>query len=84
LHTGASPAPVCRYYTQELKVCEARLKALNEQGAKALSRYDIEIVHQGDAAEALRTAKWLVGNHITYFRKKIAELEKKPTQLELL
>jgi hypothetical protein len=34
-----------------------RLKALHEQGAKALSCYDIEIAHQGDAKEALRIAK---------------------------
>ena len=40
--------------------------------------------HQGDAEEALKSAKWLVGNHITYFTGKIAELEKQPAQLELL
>jgi hypothetical protein len=48
------------------------------------SRYDSEIAHQGDADEAMQTAEWLVGNHITHFTGKIAELEKQPAQLELL
>lgn len=72
------------FYTQELKKSEAELKELNEKGAKALSRYDIEIAHQGDTGGALRTAKRLVGNHIKYYKWHIAEMEKEPTQLELL
>jgi hypothetical protein len=76
--------PTLAYYTEELKKSQARLKELNRLGANALSRYDIQIAHQGDADEALRTAKRLVGNHISYFREKIAELKRKPTQLALL
>jgi cytosine/adenosine deaminase-related metal-dependent hydrolase len=53
-----------RFYTQELKASEARLKVLTAQGAKALSRYDREIASGGDADLALCTAKRLVGNHI--------------------
>jgi hypothetical protein len=71
-------------YTQQLKEAETRLKALTQQGAKALSRYDIEIAHQGNAKEALRTAKWLVGNNINYCKRKITEIGKEPRQLELL
>ncbi len=71
-------------YTEKLKQSRARLKELNERGAQALSRYDIEIAHQGDAEEALRTAKWLLGNHIQYYKRIIAEMGKEPTQLVLL
>ena len=70
-------------YTEKLRESEARLNALNEQGVNALSRYDIEIAHQGDAAQALRTAKRLVGNHIAYFTAMIAELAQPPAQLAL-
>jgi hypothetical protein len=60
-------------YQKELKEEEARLKELNEKGIKALSKYDIEITSGGDANEALRTAKWLVSNHIYYFKKQLGE-----------
>jgi hypothetical protein len=43
----------------------------------------IEIAHQGDAAQALRTAQRLVGNHIAYCTAKMAELAKQPAQLVL-
>jgi hypothetical protein len=72
------------FYTQELRVSEARLSVLTEQGARALSRYDIEIAHQGDAEAALRTAIRLVGNHIKYYKRLIADMEKEPAQLVLL
>jgi hypothetical protein len=71
------------YYTQELKKSQARLDALTGQGTQALSHYDIKIAHQGNAEEALQTAKRLVCNHIAYFTKKIAELKKQPRQLAL-
>jgi hypothetical protein len=54
------------YFTQQLSVFEAELKELNDKGAKALSRYDIETTGGGDADLALRTAKRLVSNHIKY------------------
>ena len=76
--------PTLAYYTQQLAESQARLKALNMQGTKALSRFDIEIAHQGDAAEALSTAKRLVGNHIQYYTRLIAEMKKEPEQLALL
>ena len=72
------------YYTGELNKSLARRKELNQRGANALSRYDIEIASGGDAQLALQTAKWLVSNHITYYQKLIAEMEKEPTQLALL
>ena len=72
------------FYTQQLKQSEAELKELNQKGAKALSRYDIEIASGGDADLALRTAKRLVGNHIQYYERLIAEMVKEPTQLKLL
>jgi hypothetical protein len=68
---------------EKLRKSEAELKVLNERGAHALSRYDIEIAHQGDATQALRTAKRLVGNHLAYFTAKITELAKQPAQLAL-
>jgi hypothetical protein len=43
----------------------------------------IEIAHQGDAAQALRTAKRLVGHYIAYFTAKIADLATQPAQLAL-
>jgi hypothetical protein len=67
--------PTLAYYTEELKKSQARLKELYERGASALSRYDIQIAHQGDADESLRTAKYLASNHIKYFTEKIAELD---------
>jgi hypothetical protein len=76
--------PTLAYYTEELKESQTRLKALVEQGANALSRYDIEVAHQGNAEEALLTAKRLVGNHMKYYNEKIAVLKKQPTQLVLL
>jgi hypothetical protein len=75
--------PTLAYYTEELKKSQARLTALNERGADALSRYDIEIAHQGDSEAALRMVKRLVGNHIKYFTAKIAELAQQPAQLAL-
>lgn len=48
-----------------------------------MSRYDIEIAHGGDAEEALRMAKWLVGNHIRYFGEKVAECDQIPRQATL-
>jgi hypothetical protein len=76
--------PTHAYYAEELKTSQARLAGLNERGIHALSRYDLEIANQGDAEQALRTAKYFVRNHITYFTEKIAELDKKPRQLALL
>ena len=71
------------YYTQELRKSQERLDALTMQGTQALSRYDIKIAHQGNAEEALQTAKRLVCNHIAYFTKQIAQPKKQPTQLGL-
>jgi hypothetical protein len=71
-------------YEHELKKSQYRLAELHTKGVIALSRYDIEIAHQGDAEEALIVAKRLVSNHVQYFKRKIAELEKQPTQLPLI
>jgi hypothetical protein len=67
--TGCGCAPVAK---QVRALRTARIKGTT------IPRYDIEIAHQGDVEEALQTAKWLVGNHITYFTEKIAELKKRP------
>jgi hypothetical protein len=64
------------YYKQELLRSEARLKELEEKGIQALSRYDIEIASGGDAEQALRTAKMLVGNHIRYFQEKVSNTQR--------
>ena len=71
-------------YEHELKKSQYRLEELHTKGVIALSRYDIEIAHQGDAEEALLVAKRLVSNHVQYFKRRIVELEKQPTQLLLI
>jgi hypothetical protein len=71
------------YYVKELREAEDRLSDLNQIGIKALSSYDINIAHSGHAKLALWTAKRLVSNQIKYFKRKILELEKEPTQIAL-
>ncbi len=68
------------YYRQELAKSQARLRALEENGIQALSRYDIEIAHLGNAEQALRTAKVLVSNHIKYYQRLLKE---NPEQLRI-
>ena len=69
------------YYREQLAVSKAKMQRLRKEGVSALSRYDVEIASGGDAELALRTAKYLVGNHIRFFTGKIAELCKRPRQL---
>lgn len=59
-----------------------RLAALEERGAQALSRYDIEIAHGGNADQALATAKWLVGNQIAYYTRQLEPEETVPQQID--
>ena len=66
------------YYRRELKLSRARLRELEERGVEALSGYDITIAHGGNAAEALRVATWLVGNHVVYFARRLEELGPEP------
>jgi hypothetical protein len=73
-----------KLYRQELNASQVQLKQLNDRGVKVLSRYDIETASGGDAELALQTAKRLVSNHIKYYQRLIAEMEKEPKQLELL
>jgi hypothetical protein len=70
-------------YRRELARSEARLKELEEGGAASLSRYDIEIAAGGDADLALRTARFLVGNHVKYFKLQLGIEEEKPRQPRL-
>jgi hypothetical protein len=76
--------PTLAEYKEQLKESQSRLKVLNRRGTQALSRYDIEIAYGGNAEEALRTAKWLLGNQIQYYTRLITEMKKEPTQLVLL
>ncbi len=69
------------HYKEELAKSEARMKELEEKGTDALSRHDIEIASSGNAEQALSTAKMLVSNHITYYRRMLNET---PEQLSLL
>ena len=62
-------------YTQKLLLAEDRLQELDEKGIQALSRYNIEIAAGGDAEQALQTAKMLVGNHVRYFKEKLANTQ---------
>ena len=72
------------HYAHQLSDAHHRLAKLHEQGVRALSRYDVEIAHQGDTGEALLTAKRLLCNQIKYFQRRIAGLKKDPEQLVLL
>ncbi len=62
-------------YKQHLQLAEERLQELEEKGVQTFSRYDIEIAAGGDAAQALHTAKMLVGNHVRYFREKLTTMQ---------
>jgi hypothetical protein len=61
----------CDRYREELARSRSRLDALVDQGADALSRYDIEVAASGDAERALWTALSLSGNHVRYFTEKV-------------
>jgi hypothetical protein len=70
-------------YAYQLIDSQRRLAKLHEQGVGALSRYDVEIAHQGNADEALLTAKCLLSNQVKYFQQKIAEFKTDSEQLGL-
>jgi hypothetical protein len=53
---------------------------LQERGVEAMSRYEMEICHGGNGEAALKEAKWLVGNHISYFTDKVRECDRMPQQ----
>ena len=72
-----------KHVIQQFSDSLMRLAELHEQGTKALSRYDIEIAHQGNADEALLTAKCLLSNQVKYFQQKIAEFKTDSEQLGL-
>lgn len=71
------------YYKHELEKSQARMRELEEKGAEALSRYDIEIAAGGNAELALWTAKFLIGNHIKWFKRLLAETTPTPIQQSL-
>lgn len=73
----------CRQYRQDLDRSQRRLTELQERGVAAMSRYDIEIAHGGDADRALHTATWLVGNHIAYFTEKLSHCDQPVQQITL-
>ena len=54
------------------------------RGTAALSRYDVEIAYGGDHKKAVSESLWLVGNHISYYRRELAEMDKIPQQRKLL
>jgi SMC interacting uncharacterized protein involved in chromosome segregation len=60
----------------EAKLAERkqRLEDLETRGAEAMSRYDIEIAAGGDADQAVRTALYLIGNHISYYSRQLEEM----------
>lgn len=73
----------CRQYRQDLDRSQQRLADLETRGIAAMSRYDIEIAHGGDADSALRMAKWLVGNHMTYFTEQLIHCNEPVQQITL-
>src|SRR3954470_8391932 len=66
----------------QLEERRARLADLEQRGAEALSRYDIQIAHGGNAEQALATARWLVGNHIRYYERQLTPFEAQPQQVD--
>lgn len=80
---GRKEQDQCNYYRREKERSHNRMAELKERGVEAMSRYDVEIAHGGDAAGALHTALWLVGNHIRYFTEKVQECDKIPQQATL-
>ncbi len=73
----------CRHYRHELERSQRRMADLETRGVAAMSRYDIEIAHGGRAEEALHTARWLVGNHLTYFAEKLSHSDEPVQQITL-
>lgn len=71
------------HFRSELERSKSRLKDLEERGVEAMSRYDIEIAHGGDAEAALRMAKGLVSNHVAYFSRKLEELGPEVRQTDM-
>ena len=73
----------CRQYRQDLDRSQQRMADLETRGTAAMSRYDIEIAHGGDADGALHMAKWLVGNHIAYFAEQLTHCDEPVQQITL-
>lgn len=73
----------CDRYREELARFRSRRDALVDQGADALSWYDIGVAASGDAERALGTARSLSGNHVRYFAEKVAECDRLPRQQTL-
>ncbi len=73
----------CQQYRQDLDRSHQRMTDLETRGTAAMSRYDIEIAHGGDADGALRMAKWLVGNHIAYFTEQLTHCNEPVQQITL-
>lgn len=71
------------YYREEIEKSKRRLADLEERGIEAMSRYDIEIAHSGDAEYALKEAKMLIGNHISYYGARLEELGPEVRQMDL-
>ncbi len=74
----------CQQYRQNLDRSQRRLAELETRGVAAMSRYDIEIAHGGDADGALRMATWLVGNHIASFTDKLTHCNEPVQQITLI
>lgn len=73
----------CDRYREEPARSRSRRDALVDQGADALSRYDVEVAAGGDAERALWTARSLSGNHVRSFAEKVAECDRLPRQQTL-
>lgn len=59
---------------------KARLADYEARGTAALSRFDIEIAHRGNADYALKEALGLLRNHIAYYEKELAPYREQPQQ----
>ena len=60
---------------EDLAKTEAQYALIKREGARALSRYDIEIAAGGDAQQAVETALRLLSNQISWLKAQLPKEE---------
>lgn len=73
----------CPYYESQFAWVSKRQQQVERDGIKAISKFDIEIAHGGNAEGALSMAKYLLGNQVAYFGEKVEACRRKPKQITL-
>ena len=73
----------CQSARDLLASSKVRLADLETRGIEAMSKYDIEIAHSGNAQQTLDTALWLKRNHIAYATRELETCNEPVTQQTL-